>query len=99
MFVLVDEGQVIGVTGYQLDAAARGVAWLSWTYLSESHHGQGWGKMMIEAMLNELDGMNIRKIFISTSDYREDGEMIYGKAHDLYRSCLLYTSPSPRDRG
>ena len=86
MFVMVDEGQVIGVTGYQLDAAARGVAWLSWTYLSESHHGQGWGKMMIEAMLNQLDGMNIRKIFISTSDYREDGEMIYGKAHDLYRS-------------
>ena len=41
---------------------------------------------MIEAMLNQLDGMNIRKIFISTSDYSEDGEMIYGKAHDLYRS-------------
>ena len=84
MFVLVDGGRVIGVTGAVPAEDAPDIAWLSWTYLARSHQGKGLGRMMFDQLLGTLNEHGIRKVFIATSDYMEDGENIYAAAHRLY---------------
>lgn len=84
MFVLVERGKVLGVTGFGVDDLVHDVAWLSWTYLDEVHLGQGYGAQMLNDLLGRLAKSGIRKIFIETSDYEEDGRKIYASAHRLY---------------
>ncbi|WP_179381140.1 rhomboid family intramembrane serine protease [Jannaschia marina] len=84
MFVLMRGGEVIGVTGYALDEQVPDVAWLSWTYLTEAETGAGLGGWMLNALLGKLKALGIRKLFIATSDYAEDGVPIYAAAHRMY---------------
>lgn len=86
MFVLVDGSRVLGLTGAHLADNSDDVAWLSWTYLSEDAHGQGLGQLMLDGLLGDLNQHGVRKIFIETSDYAEDGEEIYADAMQFYRS-------------
>ena len=86
MFVLVDGSQVLGVTGAHLADNSDDVAWLSWTYLTEDTQGQGLGQVMLDGLLGQLNEHGVRKIFIATSDYTEDGVEIYADAMDFYRS-------------
>lgn len=85
MFVLLDRGEVLGVTGFGIDEDVPDVAWLSWTYLDEASLGQGLGSQMLNDLLGMLAKHNIRKIFIETSDYEEDGRRVYASAHRLYQ--------------
>ncbi|MEP3345751.1 MAG: rhomboid family intramembrane serine protease [Litoreibacter sp.] len=84
MFVLVEKGEVLGVTGFGQDDMVPDLAWLSWTYLDEAYMGQGYGGQMLNDMLGMLSKHGVRKIFIETSDYEEDGKKIYANAHRLY---------------
>lgn len=86
MFVLVDGRKVLGVTGAHLAENSDDVAWLSWTYLASDARGEGLGQIMLDGLLGMLNEHGVRKIFIATSDYAEDGEMIYADAIDFYRS-------------
>lgn len=84
MFVLVDRGEVLGLTGFGVDETVPDLAWLSWTYLGQAYQGQGLGNQMFNDLLGMLNKQGVRKIFIETSDYIEDGEAIYADAHRLY---------------
>ncbi|MEP5762550.1 MAG: rhomboid family intramembrane serine protease [Litoreibacter sp.] len=84
MFVLIEKGEVLGVTGFGQDEQVPDLAWLSWTYLDEAYIGHGYGGQMLNDLLGMLSQHGVRKIFIETSDYEEDGEKIYAKAHRLY---------------
>ncbi|WP_298258659.1 rhomboid family intramembrane serine protease [uncultured Litoreibacter sp.] len=84
MFVLMQKGEVIGVTGYSLDEQVHDIAWLSWTYLDQDHLGTGLGSQMLNDLLGKLKDFGIRKIFIATSDYRDFGRDIYAGAHKMY---------------
>lgn len=84
MFVLVERGKVLGLTGFGMDDVVPDVAWLSWTYLDEEFLGQGYGAQMLNDLLGMLAKQGVRKIYIETSDYEEDGEKIYASAHRLY---------------
>jgi len=84
MFVLMDRGTVLGLTGFAMDDSVPDLAWLSWTYLAQAHMGQGLGNQMFNDLLGMLNKQGVRKIFIETSDYEEDGEKIYANAHRLY---------------
>ena len=86
MFVLRQRGRVIGVTGYTPDPDGEDVAWLGWTYLAADRRGQGLGRAMFGQLLDTLTAAGMRKLFIATSDYREDGEEFYAAAHRLYES-------------
>lgn len=86
MFVLMRGGDVIGVTGYALDEQVPDVAWLSWTYLTGAETGAGLGASMLNELLGKLKGLGIRKLFIATSDYAEDGEVVYAAAHRMYEA-------------
>ncbi len=86
MYVLLNEGRVVGVTGsYPADEDEQ-IAWLSWTYVDKSVKGQGLGKFMVNEMLTVLHESGIRKLFIATSDYEEDGVCIYADAHEFYET-------------
>jgi membrane associated rhomboid family serine protease/GNAT superfamily N-acetyltransferase len=84
MFVLMQKGEVLGVTGYSLDDQVDDVAWLSWTYLDEQYTGQGIGGDMLNDLLGKLKDYGVRKIFMATSDYEEFGRPIYANAHKMY---------------
>jgi GNAT superfamily N-acetyltransferase len=86
MYVLEGKGHIIGLTGFYLASDIPGIGWLSWTYLDPSHQGQGAGKFMVNRLLDIIDGENVRKLFIASSDYEEDGEPVYAAAHAFYQS-------------
>ncbi|WP_282119452.1 GNAT family N-acetyltransferase [Ruegeria atlantica] len=103
MFVLQDRGNVLGLIGYSIDEDVPDVAWLSWTYLDQAQTGKGLGGQMLNDMLGKLAQLQIRKIFIETSDYEEFGKKIYAAAHKLYEefgAAVELTVPgyhSPRE--
>lgn len=84
MNVLVVSGEVVGVTGHHIDPETQGSAWLSWTYLDRNAQGHGLGTTMLNTLLGRLAAEGIRKIFIDTSDYAENGRPIYAAAHRMY---------------
>lgn len=85
MFVAIDNGKVIGVTGAIQDEEAEGIVWLSWTYVHEDYRRQGVGRYMVEGMLHALKEGGMRKMYMSTGEYYEDGEDIYAAAKAFYR--------------
>jgi N-acetylglutamate synthase-like GNAT family acetyltransferase len=84
MVVLTKGGKVIGVSGAVPDPQGDGVAWLSWTYIDGSHTGQGFGRQLVGGLFDALKAEGFRKVFISTSDYKLDGEDIYVAARAFY---------------
>ena len=86
-YVFVKEGAVIGVTGFREVPATDHTLWLSWTYLSKSLHGQGFGKKMLSELLVKARELNGKRIFVKVSNYvdPEDGP-IYASALALYKS-------------
>ena len=86
MFALMEGGRMLGLTGAHLAENSEDVAWLSWTYLAGDARGEGLGQIMLDGLLGKLNEHDVRKIFIATSDYAEDGEEIYADAMDFYRS-------------
>ncbi|MBU2532660.1 MAG: GNAT family N-acetyltransferase [Alphaproteobacteria bacterium] len=84
MFVLVEKGKVIGVTGGVVDPHSDDVVWLSWTYVDIERQGQGLGTKMFRSMLDMLRADGVRKLFINTSDYMDEGEDMYAPARAFY---------------
>ena len=85
-FSLEQGGGIMGVIGAYRDPETDGVVWLSWTYVAEEHQRQGLGRRMFEYLVNELRNSSIRKMFISTSNFMEDGEDLYGPARAFYEA-------------
>lgn len=83
-WVLEREGRVIGFTGFDGIQDSVGSAWLSWTYVAEDVRGTGAGHAMMEGLKPELARTGVERLFVSTSDYREDGEDVYGPARRFY---------------
>ena len=77
-------GDLVGVTGYTVEP--QGVAWLSWHYVDEARQGKGYGSFMLTEVMKKLQAQNVRKLFISTSDYSESlsGPLLYQDAIDSY---------------
>lgn len=84
MVVLAKGRTIIGVTGASPDPQTDGVAWLSWTYIDANHQRQGLGRQLVGGLIDALKADGFRKLFISTSDYKEDGEDVYAAARAFY---------------
>jgi ribosomal protein S18 acetylase RimI-like enzyme len=85
IYVLADEDEIIGVTGFKLAEQTVDTCWLSWTYLSEQYRGKGLGLQMLTELFEIIRAQNFRKIFVSTSDYVDPaGNDIYGPARKCY---------------
>ena len=79
-------GTLIGVTGFSVEEC--GASWLSWHYIAPEQQGKGWGDIMLRQVMVKVGETHARKMFISTSDYRESigAPLLYGKAMALYES-------------
>ncbi|MCO7224606.1 GNAT family N-acetyltransferase [Pleionea sp. CnH1-48] len=86
-YVLTLDQQVIGVTGFKPIPHSNKSCWLSWTYVHKRHCGNGYGRKLLQKLLQVLNELEARKIFVKTSDYcdPEDGP-IYAAALHLYQS-------------
>jgi ribosomal protein S18 acetylase RimI-like enzyme len=85
MFVAIDNGRIVGVTGAVQDPEAEAICWLSWTYVDENERRQGLGQHLLDGLLFQLRKAKIRKLFMATSDFTEDGEDIYAPAKALFQ--------------
>ena len=84
MFVLAEGRKVIGITGGAVDPHSDDIVWLSWTYVDAERQGQGLGTTMFRAMTDLLRQDGVRKLFINTSDYVDDGQDMYAPARAFY---------------
>ncbi len=85
-YVLELDDSVIGVTGFRRVPATDNTAWLSWTYVDQLHTGKGYGKLMVERLLETLTQAEARKIFVKVSNYEDpEAGKIYQRAHDMYQ--------------
>lgn len=89
-YVVDINGRAVGMSGFTIDDHGPGIAWLSWTYVDENHQRQGIGFFMMQQIRDELMNANIRKVFIATSDYKDedDGTDIYAPARNFYERKL-----------
>ena len=83
-FCLKVKDRLVGVTGFRREG--KDVAWLSWHYVQPKLQGKGWGEVMLKQVMAKVAEHGVRKMFISTSDYRESPSvpMLYAGAIALY---------------
>lgn len=86
-FVLTQDKRVAGVSGYSLAEGTDNAYWISWTYIDDASQGQDLGAALLDRILKRLKEDGARKVFISTSDYNEEGTNIYANAVRLYESA------------
>lgn len=86
-FVLVDDDEVLGISGFREVENCDATYYLSWTYLDEDYWGQGLGKKLFADVLERLRDLGGRKIFAKVSDYTdEEGNDVYASAMSMYKS-------------
>lgn len=85
-FVIERGGEVLGFTGYDPIPDSAGSAWLSWTYVADDLRGQGIGRALMDGLRAELSGGRTQRLFVSTSNYTEDGEDVYAPARRFYQA-------------
>ncbi|MCG6971208.1 MAG: GNAT family N-acetyltransferase [Gammaproteobacteria bacterium] len=87
-FVLTRSEKILGVTGCRFVENAHQTCWLSWTYLDPAEKGQGLGQKMLQDMVDKMRAGDIRKVFVSTSDYEDPEEgPLYAAAHRMYEAA------------
>lgn len=86
-YVLVDDEQVLGITGFREVENCDATYYLSWTYLDEDYWGKGLGKKLFSDVLDRLRDLGGRKIFAKVSNYKdESGSNVYASALAMYKS-------------
>ena len=86
-FVLEQNGEIIGVTGFKTPPGCNNTHWLSWTYIREDYTNQGLGRKILTELIQYLKDKEGRKLFIKVSDYESDEDgAIYAAALHLYQS-------------
>ncbi len=83
-FVVDVDRDVAGFTGYERICDAPTSAWLSWTYVRADMRKRGVGAFMMEQLRFSLASTKVERLFIDTSDYKEDGVDIYADARRFY---------------
>ncbi|MBL4772743.1 MAG: GNAT family N-acetyltransferase [Alcanivoracaceae bacterium] len=91
-YVILYDNKVIGVTGAKRVEACDNTFKLSWTYVDKQYCGKGYGRQLLQHLLDEITSCNGRKIFVYVSDYiDEEGVAIYAAALGLYQSLGFET--------
>ena len=86
-YVLEQNGQIIGVTGFLTPPGCDETHILSWTYVHDDYTNQGHGRIMLNELIAFLKEKGGRKIFVRVSDYVDDEDgAIYAAALHLYQS-------------
>ena len=97
-YVLVIGEHLVGVTGLTYAEETERTYWLSWTYIATDFRNLGYGKLMLNRVLEIMQEMEVRKTFISTSDFWDamEGD-IYDDAKRLYQSLSFVEEVRVKD--
>ena len=91
-YIMLLDNQLIGVSGAKRVEACDNTFKLSWTYIDKEYCNRGYGRQLLQHLLDEIISCNGRKIFVYVSDYiDEDGVAIYAAALKLYQSLGFET--------
>jgi GNAT superfamily N-acetyltransferase len=79
--VAEDTGGIAGVAGWYPDKYDwPGILWLNWFYVHEPHRGRGVGTMLLQHVIENVQRLNTRKLYVDTSS-----DAGYGNAVRLYQ--------------
>ena len=67
--------------------------------MAKEYRGLGIAKFIFEELHQKLEKSNIKSLKIDTHEENLGMQSLIKKMGYKYCGCLLYTSPSPRDRG
>ena len=82
VFVLKISCKIVGVTGYCPDPEeSDGIYWLNWFYVHKDYKDHGYGRKLLDYVINKLKNKDARKLFVNTTSYR-----FYKPARDLYKA-------------
>jgi ribosomal protein S18 acetylase RimI-like enzyme len=79
VFVLTVENEILGVIGYSQDEYRISNYWLGWFYVHREYQGKGIGRELLEYILNELQQIGAKTIFVDTSS-----DALYRRALAIY---------------
>lgn len=79
IFVIEEDGRIIGVIGYAIDIYETENYWLGWFYVHSAYCNKGHGKNLLEFVKKELKKLNVKKLFVDTSS-----DEFYKKALTFY---------------
>jgi len=79
VYVLTDNGNIIGVIGYSLDRYETRNYWLGWFYVHRKYQGKGFAKKLLQYVIQKLKSKGVKRLFVDTSSYK-----VYNKALTMY---------------
>ena len=81
VFVRVVEGKIVGVIGYCPDRLETDdIYWLGWFYVHENFRRHGYGRELLDYVIDILKIKPVRKLYVDTSSFTS-----YKKAMALYK--------------
>lgn len=84
-WVAVDDGQVVGISGYRMVPSTDGTSYLSWTYVHPDFCNKGIGRSLLNFVIGDAKSIGSKKMFVKVSNY-DDGTDQYQYAMSLYQS-------------
>jgi GNAT superfamily N-acetyltransferase len=77
VYVIEEDGTIIGVIGYSIDKYETKNYWLGWFYIHGEYCNKGYGKKLFHFIKEKLKPMNVKKLFVDTS------------SDEFYKTALL----------
>ena len=62
-----EAGDLVGVSGWGVDAEAGDTYWLGWTYVNPWSEGRGAGRALLDAVVGRVRALHGRRLFLDTS--------------------------------
>ena len=69
VYVGIEDGRIIGVSGYFIDRYETNHYWLGWFYVDKKYTNQGYGSQMLEYITNELKDKGVKKLYVNTNSH------------------------------
>lgn len=86
-YVLKENDRIVGITGAKSIEGTYHSYGISWTYLERESRHRGYGRLMLESLLNIIESEGGRRVFVNTSDYVDPDEGdIYRDAREAYQA-------------
>ena len=81
-WVIMHKNKIIGTSGFRPIAETDNSAYISWTYIHKKYCKQGYGNQIFKYVLDELIKVQVNKIFIKISNYKDE------KGYEPYQAAI-----------
>jgi ribosomal protein S18 acetylase RimI-like enzyme len=91
VFVRVVEGKIVGVIGYCPDRLETDdICWLGWFYVRKDFRGYGYGRELLDYVIDILENKPVRKLYVDTSSFTsyKEAMALYEKTGFVHEGTL-----------